>query len=392
VFTTLRRVAAVAAATTIVIGLAACSSTGSPAAERPTDGAANPTPSASATAAPGSGDDPADETISFGRSPDTAGWPGCAQLLPTDLVDAVVPGVAVEDPLTAQAHTTGAWAFPRAAGGTSCWATNGVSSLDDVAEARHDDPVYQGVHVSVLPDARPEFEAAGGNSPESAGMSMIEVRCDATDAARVQCQGGVLAGDAWVDLAIIRAQDSADATPEVVLPAFRALLGRVQQTVASSAGASVSTDHEAASNRLTVCDSDRVDAVSDVDLSTWQDVPTDVAVELRDFAMNRVDAASCDFQYDGAGRYAHTGAVYSALPDGGWVLEQRLGNGVVDRSGRVDLDGLEAGDGAWRTCDDTLCSVDVLRDGTWEHFALWRAVAPNTASAIVRWAEASLAA
>lgn len=388
-FTALRRAAVVtAAAATLVLGLTACSGSGAPSDSGAGDGSASPTPAAQTTPAAS----PDEETISFGRAPASAGLPGCAQLLPEDLVDALVPGARAEDPLTGQAHATGSWAFPRATGGTSCWSTTGVSALDDVAEADRDTAVYQGVRVSVLPDARPEFAAAGGNDPESAGMSMIEVRCGATDAARVQCQGGVLAGDAWVDLAVVRGQDTSDATPEAVLPAFRALLDRVQQTVAASAGAAASTEHQAASSRLTTCDSDRVDAVSDVDLSTVQDQATDLAVELGHFAMDRVGGAECVFQYDGEGRYPLTGAVYSELPEGGWVLEQRLGNGVVDRSGRLELDGLEAGDGAWRTCDETVCSVDVLRDGTWEHFVLWRAIAPNTASAIVRWVEASLAA
>lgn len=390
--TRLRRITTAAVAVTVVLGLTACSGTDSSSAPGPTSGAASGTTSTPATGAAGSDQDGADEPIAFGRTPDSAGWPSCAQLLPGGLVEAVVPGVAVEDPLTGQAHTLGAWAFARAAGGASCWATNGVSTLDDVAEARRDDPVFQGVHVSVLPDAGPEFRAAGGNDAAGASMSTTEVRCDATDAARVQCQGGVLAGDAWVDVTAVRAQDSAAATPEAVLPAFRTLLGHVQQNVTGSAGASVSTGHAAASSRLTVCDSSRVDDVSDVDLSTPSDVATDTAAELGDFAMHRVEGAVCVFRYDGSGRYPLTGAAYSELPDGGWVLEQRLGNGTVDRSGRLDLDGLESGDAAWRTCDDMLCSVDVLRDGTWEHFALWRAVAPDTTSAIVRWVEASLAA
>jgi len=395
VFTSLRRITTVAVATIVVVGLTACSGTDAPPSGDPTAGTTSAAPAASDTAAPdtaGSDQDGDDDAVSFGRTPDSAGWPGCAQLLPSDLVDALVPGAAAEDPLTEQAHTLGAWAFPQAAEGTSCWATDGVSPIDDVAEARRDDPVFQGVHVSVLPDARPEFRATGGSDAASASMSVTEVRCDASDAARVQCQGGVLAGDAWVQITVIRLQDSTDATPEALLPAFRTLLEHAQQDVADSAGASVSSDHPAASSRLTVCDSSRVDEVSDVDLSTPSDVATDIAAELGDFAMHRVAAANCVFRYDGTGRYPLTGAAYSALPDGGWVLEQRLGNGTVDRSGRLDLDGLESGDAAWRTCDDMLCSVDVLRDGTWEHFALWRAVAPDTTSAIVRWVEASLAA
>jgi hypothetical protein len=89
-------------------------------------------------------------------------------------------------------------------------------------------------------------------------------------------------------------------------------------------------------------------------------------------------------------RYDQQQAQYDRLPNGGWAVEQRLAAGTIDRDGRIDLDGLDDGDGAWRTCDDTACTLDVVSDGgTWEHFVLMRAVAPDTAEAVERWATAS---
>ncbi|MFJ3385004.1 MULTISPECIES: hypothetical protein [unclassified Curtobacterium] len=326
-------------------------------------------------------------TVDFGKAPAGSGVPSCAALLPADLVDALVPGTTTTDLLTTASHVVGSWSALGVAGGADCWSTNGVSPVDDVEPGTRDDPKYEGVRVSVLPHAASAFDTATSVATSPA-ESTTAVDCAASDSARVFCHGGVLAGSAWVSVQVTRLQTTADATPQAMLPVYRDLLDQVRAAVAGSpAGAASGAD--SADWAFTPCSPDRVNAVTSV---TLRDAvyATDTPPAIDEFVNQRIGSATCSF-VEGE-RYNVSDALYSATPDAAWVVEQRLAAGLIDRAHRIDLPGLGDRDGAWRTCDETACSVDIVHDGTWLQYFLTTRVAPNTSSAVERWAEASFSA
>ncbi|SBN61342.1 hypothetical protein GA0004736_0229 [Curtobacterium sp. 9128] len=374
-----RGVVAVALATTAIVTVASCSTASS----------AGPTPAPSRSAAPSATPTETASGVDFGPSPESDGVPTCAQLLPSDLVTRAVPGTTVLDPMTTQDHVLGAWTTATTSGGTDCWSTNGVSLLDDVSPGGQGDPMYEGVGLSVLPDAAPEHADATEHVDPSTDPA--SVYCGASDAARVSCNGRALAGNAWIDLSLTRLQTTADATPEQVQPAFQALLDHVEETVAAAPVAGVQTEHDAASWKPSTCTADRVNADTAVALVDPWSLGSDVGAEPTYYALNRLGAAACSFG-PAEQPFSRTGASYSSMPDSGWVVSARLGDGLIDRRDRLELDGLAEDAAAWRTCDEAACSVDVVQDGTWTHYVLFSWAAPNASSAIERWAESSLTA
>jgi hypothetical protein len=205
-----------------------------------------------------------------------------------------------------------------------------------------------------------------------------------------------MAGSAWVQLTSARLQTTADATPEQAEPAFRALLERATTTVAASPLGSLTTDPPAPDGSYTTCSAERVDQVTSRKLVNYATLGTDASSGMSQYAMNRLGAAECSFQTEAdttsARPYPVVGAEYSTVPGGAWVVRDRLGAGRIDRADRLDLPGLGASDGAWRTCDELACSVDVVHDGDWTHYLLYTRVAPNTSDAIERWVESSFSA
>jgi len=364
-----------------IVSIAGCATDGSDAAA--TDdatGSATTTPSSTPTGS-------ATGTIDFGSAPGTAGRPTCAELLPGDLVTAVVPAARAVDTLTDVAHVAGSEAFLPAAGGATCDSSNGVAPLDDHVPGRRGEPVFEGVRLTVLPDG----EAALARQRAFNGSATL-TDCAASDAARVYCGADTLAGTAWVSLTATRLQDDTDAVPEQVQPAFDALLAAVVERVAGSALGNDRGEGEGDDGSITDCDAANVDAVTSTTLAVGPFPNSSTAPTTTDFARHRVGADSCVFvSTDDASGYVRAGALYAHLPDGGWVAERRLGSRAIERGDRLDLDGLGDGDAAWRTCDETGCSVDVVQDGDWTHWLLLADVAPNTSSAIERWVETSFA-
>ncbi|UFU13888.1 hypothetical protein LQK89_15500 [Curtobacterium sp. C1] len=362
-------------------GLAACSTDGAPPRAATTS---TPTPMSDPTSSPTEVAAERSTTVDFGPAPEQATAPPCSTLLPSDLVDVIVPGATGTDLLTDAAHVNGTWSSIRVDGGTECWATNGVSPLDVVTPTEQGDPVFEGISVSVLPRAAAALDAAT-TAASQLQDAPLEPTCDASDAARVYCRGDVLAQNAWVSVAVTRLQDDADATPEAIEPAYRTLLERVRAAVAASpAGTQTGPDSPDAS--FTPCSPDRVNAVTTVTLRDPYH-RTDTVPWLAQAATTRAGGEHCVFG-SGSG-WESVDAAWSTTPRAGWFVEQRLGAGLVDRADRVDLPGLGDGDGAWRTCDDTACSIDVVHDGTWTQYFLQRRVAPNTSEAVLRWAESS---
>jgi len=341
-------------------------------------------PSTSATPSGSSTSDAEQTTVDFGDTPEQAAAPACTTLLPTDLVDALVPGVTVTDPLTAAAHVDGSWSALRVAGGTDCWATNGTSPVDDVHPATRDDPGYEGVVVSVLPRATTAFDAATSMAKELQD-SELTPDCAASTPARVTCQGSVLAQNAWVTVDVIRLQDGAAATPEAMRPAFVALVDRVRAAVEPSQ-AGTETGADSGDGSFTTCSPEKVNAVASAALRDPA-AQTDTLPWLREYAETRVGAAACVFS---AGPdHVLADAVYSSTPRAGWFVEQRLAAGLVDRDDRIELPGLGDHDGAWRTCDASACTIDVVHDGAWTQYLLHSRVAPDTSSSVERWAVSS---
>ncbi|WP_267424619.1 MULTISPECIES: hypothetical protein [unclassified Curtobacterium] len=379
-----RGIVSVALLSTAALALAGCSPTTS------ADPTVSAGPSESSSAATTT--TPSASPIAFGTAPSRAGIPACDALLPADLVQALVPGAKPVDTLVDTPDIAGAWAFAATAGGTDCESANSVSAIDEVLPTTKDDPAYQGVRLTVLPDAAADFVDAqtSATSPEVAATT---VRCDASDSARVYCGGAVRAGTAWVDIRSVRLQDTVDATPEVSEPAFKSLLAATAAAVEGSALGSATTEHGAPDGSYTTCDATNVNAVASKDLADPDTRGGDASAGLQQYAMNRLGGSSCVFEAQGAGEqpYAITGAVYSVVPGGGWVVERRLDAGTIDRADRVELDGLPAGAAAWRSCTDLACSVDVVDDGDWTHFVLYERVADEPSDGVVRWAEASLA-
>lgn len=378
---------AVALLAAVGVGVSSCAPTTSadPTVSPMPTGTSTPTtpaPTDSASAAPDA----------FGPAPSRDGIPSCDALLPADLVRALVPDAEPVDVLATTPDIAGAWAFASTAGGTDCESAHGVSAIDEVLPGTRDDPTYQGVRLTVLPDAAADHADAStrATSPEAATTT---VQCTASDAARLYCGGGVVVGKAWLDIHSVRLQDAADATPEAAEPAFRALLDAASAAVRDSALASATTEHGAPDASRTTCDAGNVGAVASQTLADPDSLGSDASAEIQQYAMNRIGASSCLFQAAGSGEqpYPVTGAVYSEVPAGGWVVELRLASGVIDRADRVDLDGLPAGAVAWRSCSDLACSVDVVHDGTWTHFVLFHRVTEDARGGVVRWAEASLA-
>lgn len=363
-----------------VVAATACS-TDAPAPAGP-DRSSEPTPSATTT--PGGA---TSTTVDFGDGPQTTGFPDCAELLPGDLAAGVVPDVRPVDVVADVAHVAGSEAFLPAAGGVTCSLSNGVAPLDDPVPGGRDQPVYEGVSLTVLPaggaalTAHREFDGSGAPTD-----------CTASDAARVYCDADVPAGDAWVSLSTTRLQDDDDATPEQAQPAFDALLATVVDHVATTRLGTAEGDGGADDGSITTCDAGNVNAVTGTTLSVGPFPNSSAPPETTDFARNRVGADSCVFvSTDEGSGYTSAGALYTHLPGGGWVAEQRLAAGTIDRGDRLDVPGLGAGDAAWRTCDETACSVDVVHDGDWTHWLLFADVAPDTSTAIAGWVGTSVA-
>lgn len=374
-----RCAAVLATSVAVLLAVTACSS---PSTEGATPSASGPPASSAPSSSPS-----AEVTVDFGTAPAGDGTPDCSALLPAAAVDAVVPGaraVALADvPHVAAAD----WA-PVVAGGSSCTSTTGVAPLDGTVLGTIDDPRYEGVRVTVLPDATAEYQdlaASGLTGVLDGGPS-----CSASDAAVVYCVSHVLVGDAWVQVLAQRVQDDPDTTEAALDAPFRALVEQVGDALRTSPVTTARVD-EHVDGSLPPCVADNVDAVTDTTLR-WALEGTDVAPTTVEHALDRLAGASCGFvaPVESDPRYDQQQAQYDRLPNGGWAVEQRLAAGTIDRDGRIDLDGLEDGAGAWRTCDDTACTLDVVSDGgTWEHFVLMRAVAPDTAEAVERWATAS---
>lgn len=368
-------VGAVVALTSIVV-VAGCSVPSTPTAEGSASTVPTGTPTPSATAA----------SVDFGPAPDTAGRLACSTALPDDLVADLVPGLHAVDALTESAHIAGTEAFIPGAGGIVCARTNGVAPLDDHVPGRAGDPVFEAVRLSVLPDAQAALaelaDATGGAEP---------LPCGASDAARVYCTADVAAGNAWVHLDSTRVQDSADATPEQAQRAFDALLSAVVEKVSGSSLGTASGGITGDDDSLTSCDAGNVNAVTATELAVGPFVNSGTPPEAEDFARNRLGGDTCVF-VRAEGSYPTADALFTQVPDAGWIVQRRLAAGLVSRDDRLDLDGLGARDAAWRTCDEDACTVDIVQDGDWTHYILFRRAAPDTSGAIERWVEASFSA
>lgn len=377
-YTFTRGVVGLALLTTATVLLTGCATTD----QDPRSASATTGPSRSATAP--ATKTPAAATVDFGQAPDGPDAPSCSTLLPSDLVDSLVPGVEPRDVVATVRHAIGSLATVRVAGGTVCSATNGVAQIDDVVPTTREDTAYEGVALSVLPDAAAAFRDAGTQATSPQETATV-VRCDASDSARVFCHGGVLAGTAWVDVDVVRLQTSTEATPEAMLPTFRALLDGARTAVAASP-AGTATGDDASGWAFTPCSPDRLNAVTSVTLRDSAS-GTDTAPGIGEYAQGRIGSDVCRFVDDDGTSSAE--AVFSSTPDAAWIVEQRLAAGLIDRGGRIELTGLGARDAAWRTCDDTACTVDVVHDGTWTQYFLTKRVAPDTSAAVERWAESS---
>jgi len=344
-----------------------------------------PTAEVSASTAPTGTPAPTEAatTVDFGSTPDTTGRLACSTALPDDLVAALVPGLRAVDTLTDSAHIAGSEAFVPGAGGILCDRSNGVAPLDDHVPGRAGETLFEGVRLSVLPDARAALaehnEYNGGGTPTT---------CGASDSARVYCTADVIAGSAWVHLASTRLQDDADATAEQAQPAFDALLSAVVRQVSGSPLGTTSDGTTTDDGSITTCDAGNVNAVTTTELAVGPFVNSSTAPEADDFARNRVGGASCVF-IGTAGSYPTADALFTQVPDAGWIVQRRLAAGTVARAERLDVDGLGARDAAWRTCDDDACTVDVVHDGDWTHYVLYRRAAPDASGAIARWVASS---
>jgi hypothetical protein len=377
-----RGVVSLALLTTATVLLTGCAT----ADQDPRSGSTATTESSSPAPAPAT-ETSAAATVDFGRAPDGPDAPSCSTLLPSDLVDSLVPGVEPRDVVATLPHAIGSLATVRAAGGTDCSATNGVQQIDDVVPTTRDDTAYEGVVLSVLPDAAAAFRDAGQQATTPL-ESATEVRCDASDSARVYCHGGVLAGTAWVDVNVVRVQTTADATPEAMLPTLRTLLDGARTAIASSP-AGTATGDDSAEWAFTPCSPDRLNAVTTVTLRDSVS-GTDIAPGIGEYAQGRIGSDVCRFVAEDGRSSAD--AVFSSTPGAAGIVQQRLAAGLIDRGGRIELPGLEARDAAWRTCDDTTCTIDVVHDGTWTQYFLTKRVAPDTSSAVQRWAQSSFSA
>jgi hypothetical protein len=365
-----KRIAGLVAALVITSVVAGCSSAS---ISNPTASAAPPTSSAS----------PATE-IDFGSTP--AVGPSCDTILSIDTVRTVVPSAAAT-PLVGLARVDGSWFAAMTSGGLTCAATNGVSQLDDVQFGARDTPVYQGVVVTVLPDAADEFQRYSGQASEAGAVAGS---CAATDSARLSCTGDLLAGTAWLSVSATRVQDDVDASPEVMDPKFTALVRSVASAVRATALATADAPTTTRPVAPTACSATRVNAVASTRLiDAWAN--TDYYQDASLTSLARADEDRCQFVVDTSGDWPHasTGAVYTSLPNGGWVVRARLAAGAIARDGRIDLPDLGAHDAAWRTCDTTACSVDIVHDGAWTHYLLTAAVAPSTSDAIEQWVRSS---
>lgn len=370
------RTIAVGAAVAAAVTLAGCTLPSTPTAE----GSAS-TLAPSASGAPSAS--PTGSTVDFGEVPENSAAPSCSTLLPAVPAAAVVPGVRATDLLSGTPHIGGTEAFVLAAGGAVCLSSNGVAPLDERWPTRRGDPVYEGVRLTVLPagrEALAQYDAFVGQTAQQP--------CAASDSARVYCSAEVLAGDAWVSLGTTRVQDDQDATPEQAQPAFDVLLDAVVQRVSSSTLGSADRDGSADDSALTPCSDANVDAATGSDLAVGPFPNSGGPPELEDFARNRVDGDTCVF-VGTSGDQLTADALYTHLPAGGWALEQRLAAGTATRSDPLDLPGLGDRDAAWRTCDETACSVDVVRGGDWTHYLLFGRAASDTSAAIERWVRAS---
>jgi hypothetical protein len=378
-YTFTRGVVSLALLTTATVLLTGCAMTD----QGPRSGSTATTEPSSSATSPAT-ETPAAATVDFGHAPHGPDAPSCSTLLPSDLVASLVPGVQPRDVVATSRHAIGSLTTVRVAGGTDCSATNGVPLIDDVVPTTRADAAYEGVVLSVLPDAAAAFRDAGEQATTPLESS-TEVRCDASDSARVFCHGGVLAGTAWVDVDVVRLQTTADATPEDMLPTFRALLDGARSAVAESP-AGTATGDDATGWAFTPCSPERLNAVTSVALRDSVS-GTDTAPGIGEYAQGRIGSDVCRFVAEDGRSTAD--AVFSSTPGAAWVVEQRLAAGLIDRAGRIELPDLGARDAAWRTCDDTACTVDVVHDATWTQYFLTKRVAPDTSSAVQRWAESS---
>jgi hypothetical protein len=369
-----RSMLAVVLAGVVALGLTGCSmlGVGDPA---PT-ASATPTPTASATAAA--------DGVRFTERPDQTGMPACTAVLPPGLTAQLVPAIADDDPLTEQAHLDPAEMAPSAAGGLTCSIDNGVAALDSVYPGSAGDPMRNAITAVVLPDAADALDSYLAQDASTAGP----VSCTASDAARLYCSADVHAGSAWLTVTLERVQDAVDVTPEGMQDRFQALVAHATTTVQDSPLGSAEVPHETGEPGPSICIATRVDAVTATPLVDTN-AGTDWLDDISWVALERAGMEWCAFRPSGTDPYPPTSALYGTLPGGSWVVRARIDAGLVDADDRIELTGLGAHDAAFRTCDDSLCTVDVVHDGDWTRYLLKKAVAPDTSAAIEAWAKAS---
>ncbi|MFZ7087380.1 hypothetical protein [Curtobacterium sp. RRHDQ10] len=347
-------------------------------------GIARPAPTGPHSSAPAPSPTAAVDRVRFTDAPNRSGMPDCAAVLPSGLSARLVPSIAPDDPVTEQRHIDPATMASVAAGGLVCNVDNGVAAMDSVYPGQHGDPVRNGIVATVLPDANDALDAFLSSDTWTGSP----VSCSASDAARVSCSADVHAGSAWLHIALDRVQDADDATPGGLQDRFRALVTHATATVQDSALGTVTVAHEQGSPGPSVCVTTRVDAVTDTPLrDRWN--ATDWQDDISWVSLERAGGEWCDFHRADEQDSTAVAARYGTLPQGSWVVRARIDAGLVDADDRIDLDGLGAHDAAFRTCDDTLCTVDVVHDGDWTRYLLEKSVAPDTSAAVEAWARSS---
>lgn len=362
-------------AAAVVVALSGCSMLGS--------GTGSAAPSRSATATSSATATTAAADVTFAARPDQAGMPSCTSILPAGLTARLVPAIADDDPLTRQVHVEPSTLAVEADGGLSCNIDNGVAFIDSVSPGKQGDPMRNGITAMVLPDASDELDALLADPAVSAPVS-----CTASDAARVSCTADVHAGSAWLDISLERVQDADGVTPEGMQDRFQALVTHATSVVAESPLGTADVPHESGDPGPSICVADRVNAVTTTPLADPY-AATDFTQDIIWVSLERAGAEWCSFVTTGRDPYAPIGAVYGTIPKGSWIVEARIDAGLIDADDRIDLDGLGTGDAAFRTCDDTLCTVDVVHSGNWTRYLLQKSVAPDTSAAIETWARSS---
>lgn len=358
----------------LVVGLSGCSLLG----------VGGPAPSSSPTPTSSPSTTAATDGVRFTERPDQAGMPACTSVLPAGLTARLVPAVADDDLLTEQEHMDPSAMAAPASGGLTCSIDNGVAAMDSVYPGTQGDPMRNAVTATVLPDASEALDTFLGQDSSGSGP----VWCAATDAARLLCQADVHAGSAWLSVGLERVQDATDVTPEGMRDRFQALVAHATTAVQDSPLGSAEVPHETGDPGPSTCIATRVDTVTSTPL-----VDTNAGTDWHDdiswVALERAGADVCDFRPASEQGYATVAARYGTLPKGSWAVRARIEAGLVDAADRIQLDGLGAHDAAFRTCDDTLCTVDVVHGGDWTRYLLATSVAPDTSAAIESWATSS---